>query len=93
MIVENRISRKWMLTLMILWIGTFMCFVPPIVSVLIFHLPAIVIISGSEWLGIVAIISGIYHVSNVMQTKIENAANTIVNKITPEDKKEEIGEK
>ena len=78
--IDKPTSRKWILTLMIFWVATALVLLPPVISVMLGK-AALVVISGDIWMGVVAIICGIYHTSNVMQKHIENSAQAILNKI------------
>ena len=79
------VSRKWILTLLILVIASLMCFVPPIVAVCFFH-TTLVVLSGELWVSTMLIITSGYHISNVFEKKIQNNADLLMSKIPGAEK-------
>lgn len=63
-------SRKYKLVLLIFFAATIMCLFPPIISVFVFKVAPITILTGSEWISVMSLISGLYFGANVIQKKI-----------------------
>lgn len=79
-------SRKYKLILLIFFAATLMCLLPPMLSEFVFKTSeTLVILSGTEWVTVMSMISGFYFGANVLQKQITKPNNTPNNNI--EDKK------
>jgi len=70
-------SRKYKLILMIFFAATLMCTIPPILSVFVFKIKALVLLSGTQWVALMTTLVGFYYTSNVIQKKIISSNKTI----------------
>jgi hypothetical protein len=65
-------SRKWKLILLIVWISTIGCYLPPIISVWLFDsIRPLIIISGTEYISLLTLAVASYFGANIWQKKIE----------------------
>lgn len=62
-------SRKWNLTLLIVILGTVGTFLPPLLSKLVFKMTPIVILSGTEWVTLMTMITSAYFAGNVWEKR------------------------
>ena len=70
-------SRKYKVILLLIFIATIMCFVPPVVSVMILKAAApLIVLSGTEWVSVMTMICGFYFGANVWQKKIAGTPPT-----------------
>jgi len=69
---SNRIaSRKYILTILIFLAGTLLCGLPPLLSVFVYNCsPALIILSGTEWVTVITMLCGFYFGANVAQKKL-----------------------
>jgi len=65
-------SRKWVLALMVIIIATVAAFVPPLLSTWVFKdTSRVVILTGTEWVSVITLVTGAYIGGNVWQRKVE----------------------
>jgi len=69
-------SRKYKLILLIFLAATFMCVLPPVLSVFVFKTEVLIILSGTQWVTVMSMISGFYFGANVIQKQITKADGT-----------------
>jgi len=69
-------SRKYKLILLIFLAATLMCAIPPMFSQFIFKTSeTLIILSGTEWVTVMSMLSGFYLTSNVVQKQIIKSNN------------------
>ena len=82
-------SRKWVLVLLVVILATIGCFIPPMLSVLVFGFDVpLVILSGTEYVSILTLVVSIYFGANVWQKKIEGNLQNDVEENNGEEEKE-----
>jgi hypothetical protein len=65
-------SRKWKLILLIVILATLGAFLPPLVSAWLFGAEKpLVILSGTEWVSVITLVSGAYLGANVWQKYVQ----------------------
>lgn len=73
---KQYMSRKWFLTLLIVALATIGTFIPPMISAWVFGEPKpLVILSGAEWVSVIAMVAAAYIGGNVWQKREELKAN------------------
>lgn len=88
---SNRIaSRKYILTILIFLAGTLLCGLPPLLSVFIYNCsPALVVLSGTEWVTVITMLCGFYFGANVAQKKLMDKTSKNPNEAKKEEEKTE----
>jgi hypothetical protein len=69
-------SRKWFLTLFLVALSTIGAFFPPIISAILEIEKPVIILSGTEWVSLVSMITAFYLSSNVFQKRDELKAKS-----------------
>ena len=70
--VKQNMSRKWFLVLLIFSIATLGTFLPPLISAWVFGASVpLVILSGTEWVSVISMVTAAYIGGNVWQKREE----------------------
>jgi hypothetical protein len=79
----KKMSRKWILVLLVLAIATLGTFIPPIVSVWVMgNEKPLIILTGSELVALVSLVVSAYFGANVFQKHVVGDPNQKVSKTT-----------
>jgi len=66
-------SRKWHLALLVVILATIGAFLPPLVSAWLFAAEKpLVLLSGTEWVSVITLVTGLYIGGNVWQKNVEH---------------------
>lgn len=85
-------SRKYKIVLLLIFISAIMCFLPPIVSVMVLKAASpLIVLTGTEWVSAMTMICGFYFGANVWQKKMTTSTQPEQNtsqetEETPKDK-------
>ena len=64
-------SRKWFLVLLVITLASVGAFVPPVVSILLKAVKPLIILSGTEWVSVITMVTAAYIGGNVWQKHIQ----------------------
>ena len=78
-------SRKYKLALLIFITTSLLCILPPCISVFIFKVAPLVILSGTEYVTILTTLMGIYFSANVYEKKIITETAPVDNIEVPQE--------
>ena len=64
-------SRKWSLVLLVVILASIGAFIPPIVSLLLKSVKPLILLSGTEWVSVITMVTAAYIGGNVWQKHIQ----------------------
>lgn len=80
---RRQMSRKWALALLVVILATVGAFIPPLVSAWIFKAAKpLVILTGTEWVSVITMVTAAYIGGNVWQKHVENKTVSASGQVT-----------
>lgn len=80
---KRQMSRKWALALLVVILATVGTFIPPLVSAWIFKAAKpLIILTGTEWVSVITMVTAAYIGGNVWQKHVENKTVSASGQVT-----------